>query len=35
MIDTKVFCRPLMTSKKVVKNVIEQHNGQMCIAGGA
>jgi hypothetical protein len=35
MIDTKVFCWPLMTSKKVVKSVTEQHNGQMCIAGGA
>jgi hypothetical protein len=34
-IDTKVFCRLLMTSKKVVKSVTEQHNGQMCIAGGA
>jgi hypothetical protein len=34
-IDTKVFCRPLVTSKKVVKSVTEQHNGHMCIAGGA
>jgi transposase-like protein len=33
--DTKVFCRLLMTSKKVVKSVTEQHNGQMCIAGVA
>jgi hypothetical protein len=34
-IDTKVFCRPLVTAKKVVKSVTEQHNGQMCIVGGA
>jgi hypothetical protein len=24
-----------VTSKKVVKSVTEQHNDQMCIAGGA
>jgi hypothetical protein len=33
-IHTKVFC-PLVTSKKVVKSVTEQHNSQICIAGGA
>jgi hypothetical protein len=31
----KGICRPLVTSKKAVKSVTEQHNGQMCIAGGA
>jgi hypothetical protein len=31
----KGILQAIMTSKKVVKSVTEQHNGQMCIAGGA